>query len=119
MPWRMWWLSSIRRRGAGLCAGRFTVPPLVKGNCLADEACGIRGAGRWFWWVSLGRWPGRAEVVGEGRQISGLGCGQVGERHRGVARGGGGCEGRPGEHGDGGVEGVVAQRPPVAVAGVE
>src|SRR5262249_28292175 len=37
----------------------------------------------WSLWVSLGRcWRG-AEVVGEGRQISGLGCGQVGERRGG------------------------------------
>src|SRR5262249_50694256 len=119
MPWRIWWLSSIRRRGAGLCSGRFTVPPLVKGNRLADEACDIRCAGRWFWWVSLGRGRGGAEVGGGGGRVGGLGWGQVGERRGGVARGGGGCEGRPGENGDGGVEGVVAQRPPVAVAGVE
>src|SRR5262245_4568840 len=70
-------------------------------------------------WVSLGGWLRRTEVVGEGRQISRLGCGKVGERRGGWAWGGGVPEGRPGENGDGEVEGVVAQRPPVAAAGVE
>src|SRR5262249_61462223 len=99
MPWRIWWLSSIRRRGAGLCSGRFTMPPLVKGNRLADEACDIRGAGRWFWWVSLGRWPGRAGIVGEGRQGSGVGGGQGGGGRGGGGRGGGGLGGGAGEAG--------------------
>src|SRR5262249_12595868 len=79
-----------------------------------------------------GRWAGRlvlvgltgavlagAEVVGEGRQISGLGCGQVGERRGGLAWNGGIPEGGPGEHGDRDVEGVVAERPPVALGGGE
>ena len=62
---------------------------------------------------------GRTKVVGEGRQISRLRCGQVGERRSGLAWGGRVSERRPGENGDRDVEGVVAKRPPVAVARVE
>ena len=69
--------------------------------------------------VSLGRCLRRTKVVGEGRQISRLRCGQVGERRGGLAWGGSVSERRPGENGDSDVEGVVARRPPVAVAGVE
>jgi hypothetical protein len=56
-------------------------------------------------------------VVGEGWQVGRLGRGQVGERRGGVAWGGGFSERRADEHGNGDVEGVVAERPPVAVAG--
>src|SRR5262249_56926742 len=67
----------------------------------------------------IGCWSREANVVGEGWQLSGLGGGQVGERRGGLARGGGVSERRPGENRDSDVEGVIAQRPPVAVAGVE
>src|SRR5215475_7378412 len=119
MPWRIWWLSSIRRRGTGLSAGRSMVPLGSKAAGLLMKHAAATGPVGWSLQVSLGRWLRRTEVVGEGRQISRLRCGQVGECRGGVARGGGVCEGRPGEHGDGDVEGVVAQRPPVAAAGVE
>ena len=84
-----------------------------------DETCHLQRAGRGSCGVLLGRCLRRTEVVGEGRQISRLRCGQVGERRGGLAWGGGVPEGGPGENGDGDVEGVVAKRPPVALVGVE
>src|SRR5262245_29666094 len=119
MPWRIWWLSSIRRRRSGLSAGRPMVPLRLKVAGLLMKHAAATGPVGWSLWVSLGRCLRRTKVVGQGRQVSRLGCGQVGERRRGLTWGGGVCEGRPGENGDGDVEGVVAERPPVAVAGVE
>src|SRR6266516_1368740 len=119
MPWRIWCLSSIRRRGTGLSAGRSMVPLRLKVAGLLLKHAATNGLVGWSLWVSLGRCLRRTKVVGEGRQISGLGCGQVGERRGGLAWGGSVPERRPGENGDRDVEGVVAERPPVAVAGVE
>jgi len=45
-----------------------------------DETCHLQRAGRGSCGVLLGRCLRRTEVVGEGRQISRLRCGQVGER---------------------------------------
>src|SRR5262249_43810174 len=108
-----------RRRRSGLSAGRSMVPRGSKVAGLLMKHAAATGPVGWCLWVLLGRWLRRTEVVGEGGEVSGLGCGEVGERRGGVAWGGGVAEGRPGENGDGDVEGVVAQRPPVAVAGVE
>src|SRR5262249_5203433 len=81
-----------------------------RGRLLLMKHAAATGPVGWSLWVSLGRcWRG-AEVVGEGRQISGLGRGQVGERRGGLAWDGGIPEGGPGEHGDRDVEGVVAER---------
>ena len=101
-------------RGLQLVAG---LAPRWGWRWLADEICHLQWADRWILWVSLGRCLRRTKVVGEGLQISRLRCGQVGERRGGLAWGGSVSERRPGENGDSDVEGVVAKRPPVAVAG--